>query len=67
MQDKVKKTDSGIAINKVYTKADLPENLNDNQMKNLSIFKKVRKTNLSILNEAPFGDFIFFKLLKKSF
>jgi methylmalonyl-CoA mutase N-terminal domain/subunit len=32
MQDKVKKTDSGIAINKVYTKADLPENLNDNQM-----------------------------------
>ncbi len=32
MQDKVKKTDSGIAINKVYTMADLPENLNDNQM-----------------------------------
>jgi methylmalonyl-CoA mutase N-terminal domain/subunit len=32
MQDKVKKTDSGIAINKVYTKADLPDNLNENQM-----------------------------------
>jgi methylmalonyl-CoA mutase N-terminal domain/subunit len=32
MQDKVKKTDSGIATNKIYTKADLPENLNDNQM-----------------------------------
>lgn len=32
MQDKVKKTDSGIAINKIYTKADVPENLNDNQM-----------------------------------
>jgi len=31
MQDKVKKTDSGIVINKVYTKVDLPENLNDNQ------------------------------------
>ncbi len=32
MQDKVKKTDSGITINKVYTKVDLPNNLNDNQM-----------------------------------
>jgi methylmalonyl-CoA mutase N-terminal domain/subunit len=31
MQEKVKKTDSGITINKVYTKADLPDNLNEGQ------------------------------------
>jgi methylmalonyl-CoA mutase N-terminal domain/subunit len=32
MQEKVKKTDSGITINKVYTKADLPDNLNEGQL-----------------------------------
>ena len=32
MQDKVKKTDSGIPIQKVYTKADLPDNLQGEQL-----------------------------------
>ena len=32
MQDKVKKTDSGIPIKKVYTKADLPDNLQGGQL-----------------------------------
>ncbi len=32
MQDKVKKTDSGISIQKVYTKADLPNNLDGSQL-----------------------------------
>jgi methylmalonyl-CoA mutase N-terminal domain/subunit len=32
MQDKVKKTDSGIPIQKVYTKADLPDNLQGEEL-----------------------------------